>query len=95
MPSEETQFKPGQSGNPKGRPKGSRNKLSEAFLQALSDDFEVHGVDAIVAVRIDKPEAYLSTIGKLMPKLMELSGPDGEPVATVLNYKPVCKQPSK
>ena len=27
-----TQFKPGQSGNPKGRPQGSRNKLSEEFL---------------------------------------------------------------
>jgi len=27
-----TQFKPGQSGNPKGRPQGSRNKLSENFF---------------------------------------------------------------
>lgn len=26
MPKEETQFKPGVSGNPKGRPKGSRNR---------------------------------------------------------------------
>ena len=28
-------FKPGQSGNPKGRPKGSRNKLSNDFIKDL------------------------------------------------------------
>jgi hypothetical protein len=31
-----TQFKPGQSGNPKGRAKGSRNKLSENLLSDLA-----------------------------------------------------------
>ena len=34
--------KPGEVRNPTGRPKGSRNKLSDAFLKALADDFEVH-----------------------------------------------------
>lgn len=33
-PPEETRFKPGQSGNPKGRPKGSKNKLA-MFAKAL------------------------------------------------------------
>lgn len=77
MPKEDTQFKPGQSGNPKGRPKGSRNKLSEAFMKALSDDFDEHGVEVLTQVRTEKPEAYLQTVARLMPKLMELSGPDG------------------
>jgi Family of unknown function (DUF5681) len=31
---EAIRFKPAQSGNPKGRPKGSRHKLSEAMLEA-------------------------------------------------------------
>jgi len=78
MPSEDTQFK---TGNP-GRPKGSRNKLSEAFLQALADDFKEFGAEAIQATRISKPESYLGTIGRLMPKLMELSGIDGSDIPT-------------
>jgi hypothetical protein len=52
-PPVEHQFKPG---NP-GRPKGSRNKFGEAFIQALADDFERHGTEVIERVRIEKPEA--------------------------------------
>ena len=33
-------FKPGQSGNPKGRPKGARNRLGTQFLEALEADFK-------------------------------------------------------
>lgn len=38
---EATRFKPGQSsGNPRGRSKDSRNRLSEQLLAHLADDFE-------------------------------------------------------
>ena len=39
-------FKPGQSGNPKGRPKGARNRLGTKFLEALEADFTKFGTQA-------------------------------------------------
>ncbi len=69
MGSEDTQFKEGNPGNG-GRPKGSRNKLSEAFLKSLADDFTEHGNDVIKTLREKQPAQYCNVIGKLMPKLM-------------------------
>jgi hypothetical protein len=65
-------FKPGESGNPAGRPKGSRNKLGEEFISALHDDFKEHGVKAIQAVRAEKPDAYLKVIAAIVPKEVHL-----------------------
>lgn len=61
-------FKPGQSGNPEGRPKGSRNKLGEAFVTALHDDFSEHGADAIAKVRATDPSTYMRVVASLLPK---------------------------
>jgi len=66
-PPVEHQFKPG---NP-GRPKGSRNKLGEAFIAAMYDDFQEHGVEVIEAVREGKPDQYLKVIASILPKEIE------------------------
>ena len=66
-------FKPGVSGNPRGRPKGSRNKLTEDFARALSEDFEAHGPSAIETCRLTEPAKYVSIIASLMPKDVTIS----------------------
>ena len=63
---------PGQSGNPHGRPKGSRNKLGEAFVAALHDDFTKNGVAAIEKVRATDPAAYVRVIASILPKQVEI-----------------------
>ena len=61
-------FKPGQSGNPAGRPKGSRHKLSESFLKALAEDFDQHGVGVLAKVRETDPSTYVRVIAQVLPK---------------------------
>lgn len=56
-----------------GRPKGARSKLGEAFIEALKDDFEAHGIAAIQVVRAEKPDQYLKVIASLMPKDVNLN----------------------
>ena len=68
-PSKPWLFKAGQpSANPRGRPKGSRNKLGETFIQALYADFDKHGAATIEKVREDKPHEYLKVVASLLPK---------------------------
>ena len=48
-------WKPGESGNPAGRPKGSRNKLGEEFITEIYNDWCQHGAAALKKVRETGP----------------------------------------
>ncbi len=61
-------WKAGQSGNPKGRPPGSRDRLTSALFDKLADDFKCNGKKAIQDCRKDDPAAYLRLIASLAPK---------------------------
>lgn len=64
-------WQPGQSGNPAGRPKGSRARLAEDFCQALLDDFADGGAEAIRLMRSEKPNEYVRAIASVIPKEFE------------------------
>jgi len=61
-------WKPGQSGNPSGRQKGSRNKLGELFLSDLLDDWSEKGKEALVEMREKDPSAYVRAVASTLPK---------------------------
>jgi hypothetical protein len=63
-----TRFKPGVSGNPNGRPKGAKNKLTELFLNTVIEDFAQHGADALKRLRDEDPAYYIKTLAVLLPK---------------------------
>jgi hypothetical protein len=59
---------PGRSGNPAGRPRGSRNALSEEVVCGLLRDFRAHGEKAIAKVRREQPGVYLRCLTLLVPR---------------------------
>ena len=61
-------WQPGESGNPAGRPKGSRNALREAFYRDVLADWEEHGREAIETFRTERPHDYVKVIATLLPR---------------------------
>ena len=67
---EKGRFVAGTGGN--GRAKGSRNKLGEAFTDALYADFQENGIEAITKVRDNDPSTYVRVIAGLLPKEVKI-----------------------
>jgi hypothetical protein len=69
-------YKPGQSGNPAGRPKGSRNKLSEFFIETVYADFVEHGPAVVEKVRLEDPVQYMRVVAGIIPKELKIERSD-------------------
>ena len=63
-----TLWKPGESGNPLGRPLGSRNKLSESVIQDIAADWAIGGAETIARVRVTDPATYFRVVASILPK---------------------------
>jgi hypothetical protein len=66
-------WQPGQSPNPAGRPKGSRNKLAESFLADVLTEWETHGAVAVSDMREKNPGDFVKMVASLVPKEMTLN----------------------
>ena len=81
MPKTSTSWKPGQSGNPAGRPKGSRDTINEAFLKDLAADWKDDGIEALRKAREDRPAEYCRMVASLLPKDQNLNVKNDDPVS--------------
>ncbi len=80
MPSQDTQFKPGNA----GRPKGSQNKytlLKQTILEAFD---ELGGKEDLVNIGKESPRDFLRLLGQLLPR--ELKADLGEGLKVIVEY---------
>lgn len=66
------QWKPGQSGNPAGRPKGSRNVLCKSYIDGLKKLFDEEGEKVLRSLIARKPEEFCKLVARLVPQEFDL-----------------------
>src|SRR5712691_5472454 len=57
--------------SPNGRPRGSRVKLTEAFLADLNAAWDIHGVSALNTCAKEEPTAFCKMVSNLLPKKID------------------------
>jgi Family of unknown function (DUF5681) len=66
-------WQPGQSGNPAGRPRGSRSRLSESFLSDFHTVWEEEGIQAIRRCARNDPSTFVRVAASLLPHDINLN----------------------
>ena len=66
-------WQPGQSGNPAGRPRGSRSRLSESFLSDFHAVWEEEGIQAIRRCARNDPSTFVRVAASLLPHDINLN----------------------
>ena len=84
MGSKATQFKAGNSGGP-GRPKGSKNRIAESYLQDLYEHYLEEGKAAIKRVCEERPDVYIKLIAQLIPRDLDIKH-SGDVSVRIIKY---------
>ena len=84
MPREDTQFKKGNKSQ--GRKKGSRNKVTNIYLDALSKTTVDDVLQVVEKLRDTRPDAYLKLLGALVPKDLDINH-SGNINVSIVDYK--------
>jgi hypothetical protein len=58
----------GQSGNPAGRPKGSRAKLASQYFDDLYAEWQVRGADALRQMAMHDPSGFVKLYASVLPR---------------------------
>lgn len=91
-------LKKGMTNNPGGRPRGVKNKLPGELkkkILAICDNLDKEGKGLEDCAREEPRWFYENFLKVLVPKGVEVSGVDGEPIETVLRVKLIAPSTDK
>jgi hypothetical protein len=71
--SKPTQWKPGRSGNPNGRPLGTRQAFSAGFHRDLAEVWAKSGKNAMIWTAENQPAVFFTTCARILPSDVKLA----------------------
>lgn len=81
-------WKPGESGNPEGRPKGARSKFGEQMVKDFMENWEKNGKRVLEEAATKDPSTYLRVACAILPKVIELGDETKDAITSALTAIP-------